>query len=145
MQEEQGNKIGYKIEADRNYIVYRNEAGGYVFYKIQVQKKNYDGTKTKVYKNVAFKRGIDIPNATMIKIKKGFEDFRLNPNDKYNPIWSVFILDFEIVEQEEQVQNQAFDKYRNNLLNVENSGQEADPYSFMGEQVSVDDVYDDID
>ena len=36
--------IGYKINTKNTYKVYKNSYNGKDFYKIQVKKKNYDGT-----------------------------------------------------------------------------------------------------
>lgn len=95
------DKVGYKIEAGREYKVFRTDFNNYTFYKIGVTGKNYDGTKKQAYKSVSFRKGVDLKNGSTIKIIKGFEDFRENPKDQYNAIWSVFILDYEMVEEGE--------------------------------------------
>ena len=49
-----------------------------------------------------------------------FENLRPNKNDSYNPITSLFITDYEIVERQEQIQKQALENFRENLNEFEN-------------------------
>lgn len=105
-------KRPYKIMLGDNIIVYRNDVNGNVYYKTMVSKTNRDGTKARFYKDLKFKSGVNLQNKTMIKINNMFEDIRENPKDKYNPIFYLVILDFEIVEN-------PFDK--NNAINTYNN------------------------
>lgn len=109
---------GYKIVCGNAYVVYRNEYAGHVFYKIQVTKTDSrDGGNTKViaYKTIAFRnkeKDCDIPNGTMIVPKKLFEDFYFKDGDKYNAIWTVVILDWDIVKSQNQIVDEAIDNYK---------------------------------
>lgn len=99
MIEEQQYKRHYKIEPGDIFYVKRRDINGYTFYKIAICKKKQDDTKEYFDKNIAFKKGTDIADGTKIRILDFFEDVRENKNDKYNPIWSIFITDFEIIEE----------------------------------------------
>ena len=54
MTNEEERYIGYKINTNNTYKVWCQEYGGYKYYKIQVQKKNFDGTKVNFYKSHVF-------------------------------------------------------------------------------------------
>lgn len=116
MQEE---KIGYKIEAGRKYRLFKKEFNGNVYYNIQISQKNYDGTSTKWYRPITFKKGVNIEDPTGqgvdIIIKTGFENLRENKADKYNPIVSIMVTDFEICERKEEVVANAYADFQNNL------------------------------
>lgn len=108
---------GYKILCGKIYKVYRTEFGGNVFYKIKISKMARDGTNTKVvaYKNVAFfSKTLDcnIKDGTLIMPKKIMEDFFFSKADKYNAIWTVAFLDWEVIKSEEQALQEAIDVYQ---------------------------------
>lgn len=108
--------LGYKIMADKEYMVFRSETAGKVFYKIQVSKKNYDGTKEVGYKNIKFKRGVELEDRTIIIPKAGFEDFY--NKDKYTTIFTLVITDFDIVANPVVNTADAINNY-NNQINQE--------------------------
>lgn len=97
MEEEQ--KRHYKVEAGDVVTVKRQDYGQYTFYKVSLQQKMYDGTKKYFDKNIAFAKGVDIPDKTQIRIKDFFETIRENPKDAYNPIFGLFIKEYEVVEE----------------------------------------------
>ncbi len=97
MQEE---KRRYKVNVGDVFMIFRSDNSGYVNYKLSIKNKKYDGTEEYFYKEVRFKKDVIIENRTKIKIKDFFEIVRENKNDKYNPIWGIFITDFEIVGQD---------------------------------------------
>ena len=105
-------KRPYKIMIGDNIIVYRNDVNGNAYYKAMLTKTKQDGTKARFYKDLRFRNGVNLQNKTMIKINNMFEDVRENPKDKFNPIFSLVILDFEVVEN-------PFDK--NTAINTYNS------------------------
>lgn len=109
--EQEGKPIGYKIMTGQELYVFRNEYAGTTYYKVKLSKKNYDGTKSTCYKNIRFKKGVDIPNGTKIKVLGGFEDFYVPPQDKFHPVFSVFITDFVVTEESNEVVKQALDDY----------------------------------
>lgn len=110
-QEQEECYIDYKIKPGKEYNIERQDYNGKAFYKISISKKNKDGTKYYAKKNVFFKEGVELENNTRIKIKKAFEDFW--NKDKFTPIFSVFITDFEIISRPEDVINNAYDDFNN--------------------------------
>lgn len=97
MEEENKGYIIHKVQAGYNYVVYRSENNGRIFHKIGIEQKLPDGQKMRAYLSVRFKDGVDIPDKTRIKIKKGIENFYFSKNDSrhYNPIFYIQILEFE--------------------------------------------------
>ena len=140
--QEEVKKHAYKVEIGDEIIVYKTESNNNVFYNTMVQKKNYDGTKTKFYKNLKFRKGVDLLSGSKIRIIDMFEDVRENPKDKYSPIWSLFILDFVEIKNEELEKEQAVKEYQNNLSLSENPDlMNSDPFAGFDEQVSIDDNF----
>lgn len=115
MQEQEEYKVFYKIMGGNKYRIFKTTFNEKDYYKIQVSQKNYDNTVSKFYKQVVFKKGVNIDNETDIIIKKAFENLRENPNDKYNPISSLMITDFEIVERQEKIEQDAYAEFQENL------------------------------
>lgn len=107
--------ISYKIMANRPYRVWRKEWNNKIYYNIQVSQTNYDGTISKWYRPITFKKGIEVPNETDIIIKKAVENLRPNAKDPYNPITALMILEFETVANQEQMEQQAYADYRANI------------------------------
>jgi hypothetical protein len=119
MEEEIKPKHPYKIEIGDEIMVFRNEYSGYVYYKAMIQKKNYDNTKDIFYKPLYFRKGVNLEDRTIIKIKDMFEDVRKNPKDKYTPIWSLFILDFDIMPNQVKDKSSAIEEYNNQVNSVD--------------------------
>lgn len=119
MEEQQELKITHKIEAGKKYRVFKNTVNDRDYYKIGISQKNYDGTKTQFYEGVTFKKGVELRNGSDIIIKSGFENCRINPADKYNPIFYLVITDFELCQNQEQIQEQALQDYRNGMDETE--------------------------
>lgn len=124
MEEEKEYKIYHKIEPGKKYRVWKTiNQRGQIFYKIQVIQKEWDGTNTKHYVSVTFKKGVELDDpknqGTDIIIHEAYENFRVNPLDKYNGIMYLMITDFEICERQEQIEAQAFDEFRENLDEIE--------------------------
>lgn len=119
MEEEKTTGIGYKIQAERKYRVFKKEFNGQTYYNIQMQQKNYDDTVSKYYRPITFKKGIELDDPTGqgvdIIIHNGFENLRPNKLDKYNPITAIMVTDFEICEREEEAKAKAFDDFQQNL------------------------------
>ena len=118
--EEQKPTIWRKIETNHKYRIWKKEYNGDTFYNIMVEQKNNDGTKTKYYIPVTFKKGVNVDNETDIKIIAGIENLRSNKNveDKKKPychIFSYMITDFEIVPRKEQQEAQAYQKFQDTL------------------------------
>lgn len=123
MEYEVNDGIGYKIVAGKRYRVFKKEYNGNVYYNIQIQQKNYDDTISKYYRPVTFKKGIVLDdytgNGVDIIIHKGFENLRPNKADKYNPITTIMITDFEILDSQEQIEAQAYQDFQSNLDEIE--------------------------
>jgi hypothetical protein len=109
--EEQESYIGYKIDTKHTYKVYRSEVNGKIFFKVQVTKKNYDGTNQKFYKQLRFVKCQPPQNGEIIKIKKAFEDLYTNQKDPYNAISVIVVQEYELVQGNED----PFDEYQQAL------------------------------
>ena len=98
-----------------------------------MQQKNLDETVVKYYRPVTFKKGItlDDPDGKGIDIiiHKGFENLRPNAKDPYNPITTIMITDFEVVERQEQKEAEAYDMFQENLNENEMENSEINPES----------------
>ena len=68
-------------------------------YFIGLTNKKQDGSYEKGYIRAVFKKGVELENQTLIKIKSGFLSFYKDKEGKtvHYPV----VLDFEIVEQKE--------------------------------------------
>lgn len=109
-------EYGYhKLEVGQKIRVFKSTFNDKNFYKFQVTQKNYEGSSSKFYINLQFLKGVDLPNETDIIVHQFVENLRENKADKYNPIHYYQINDFEVVERQEQIQQQAFDEYRESL------------------------------
>lgn len=121
MEEEKECKIYHKIEPNRKVRIFKNTFNDRDYYKIQITQKHYGKDETeKFYIAVNFKKGVSLDNETDIIIKEAYENFRSNPKDGYNPILYLTITDFEIVERQEQLEEQAYEKYQETLYENEN-------------------------
>lgn len=120
MQEENSEYIVYKINTKYFYKVYRSSYNGKDYYNLLINQKAYDGTESAFYKNVNFKKGLPLPqNDSLIRIKKGIENYY---GEKYKPVSSFTILDYETKESSEQQIQNAYEEFGQNLVeNEENS------------------------
>lgn len=110
----------YKIKCGNEYFVRKKSInrGDYVInnYYIPCIKKMNNRNLT-YYKKVRFKSGVELKDNTKILIKSMFEDVQDNPNDKFNPIWHLFVMDFDIVQEPDDVTGAILD-YQGNLENT---------------------------
>lgn len=120
-QEEQKGEIIHKLKPDWNIKVYKNVYQDKAYYKTYVSQKKYDGTKEKYAIQLVFKQGVVLPPECQIKIKKAFENYRANPNDKYNHIVYYTIIDFELIEDRERETQNAYNEYNKTMLQNENN------------------------
>lgn len=79
-------------------MIFKKESGDKVFYSIGVSKKNKDGSYINGYMPVNFKKGVDVPNKTKIKIKSAWLDF-YKKEDITIPF--IFINEFEEVKEKD--------------------------------------------
>lgn len=103
----------YKVEVGDYVIIHKKTFGEYNFYSINLGKKKPDGQYEYYPKSVMFKKGTDLEDGTRIRILDFFEDVRKNKRDLYNPIWSLFILDYEIIQTPSE--GTAFEDFQNSL------------------------------
>lgn len=115
MMEDAEERIYRKIEAGKKYRVFRNDVGENAYYRISISQTKADGTKDRYYEKVTFKKGVVLDNETDIIIKKAYENVMPNTKDQYNPIFYLLITDFEIVERQEQIEQQAFREFNNKM------------------------------
>lgn len=68
-----------------------------------------DGQKEYDYIPVTFKKGVEIPNKTVIKIKQAFENIRYNKEDTghWYPILTIQINDFDVISDKIDAYNQS--------------------------------------
>jgi hypothetical protein len=105
----------HKLEVGQKIRVFKTVFNDKNYYKFQVVQNNYDGSKSKFYINLQFKKGVELQNESDIVVKQFTENLRENKADKYNPIHYYQINKFELVESEEQIKQNAFDEFRDNL------------------------------
>lgn len=111
-------KRHYKVEVGDIVTIKRQDVRGYTFYKIALSKKMYDGTKAYFDKNIAFPKGTDLPDKTKIRILDFFEDVFTRPNDKYNANWTLFIKEWEVINEQET--SEAISEF-NDMMNASDS------------------------
>ena len=104
--------ITYKINTKFTYKVYRQEANGRLFYKVQVKKKNYNSEPTIFYKQLAFANCEPPENGEIIKIISGFEDLYASKRDPHNPISVIVVTEYEKINNEEVNQEKAYEKFQ---------------------------------
>ena len=111
----------YKIRVGNEYCIRRRdvEYEGRTISNYYIPCiKTLGGVKYYFNKKVRFKNEVSLKDKTKILIKNMFEDVFENKKDKSNPIWNLFILDFEIIEEPDDV-NDAILDYQNNVKNME--------------------------
>lgn len=113
---EEEYKIYHKIEPNRKIRVFKNTYNDRDYYKVQITQKVFGREEPdKYYVGLQFKKGVELPNETDIIIKKAYENFRPNPKDQYNPVMYLMVTDFEIQERQEQLEEQAYEKFQETL------------------------------
>lgn len=111
------------IENKYPVTIFRNDNQYGTFYKVGLSKKDMNGNYVNGYKDVRFKKGVEIENKTKIYIKSAWLDFYVK--DK-RTIDYIFINEYETVSEA-----------------IEESKQEEynDPFSEYGETVTIDDNF----
>lgn len=128
---EKPKKKTYKVNLGDTIVVRRTdvetEGKIFSFYYTTVAKKEYGSTK--YYKKILkFKKGISLKDKTTIKINDMFEDAMMNKKDRYNAIWCLVILDFEIIMENDNNSQQAILDYQQN---ISENKEENDMYNFI--------------
>ena len=98
MEEEQKRTRHYKVEAGDTIVIERVDVKEYTFYKVSLPKRINENQVLYFKKPILLPAGDSLPDGTRILVKDFFEEVRENPKDKYNPIWQLRILDYEIIE-----------------------------------------------
>lgn len=112
MEEENKLYIKHKVQAGFNYTVYRNDRNGKSYYKICVTQKAFDGQETKHYIPVTFRKGVELPDKTKIKIKQAVENVY---KKGFDTISTYMILDFDNLSEAIEEFNQADSNYDEDL------------------------------
>ena len=105
----------HKLEVGQKIRVFKSTYSDKNFYKFQVSQKNYDGTTSKFYITLQFKKGTELQNETDIIVHQFVENMRENKKDPYAPFHYYQINGFEIIENEERNIQNAYDEFRDNL------------------------------
>lgn len=123
--ENQEEYIIYKVSTKNWHKVYKTSYNGKDFYKLLIVQKKYDGTTTSYYKPISFKKTLTPPqDGSVIRIKQGIENLYTNNIDKYNPISSILILDYELKENVEQKKENAYNEFSQTLAENEENKEE---------------------
>ena len=85
-----------QITSDREEMIFRQEKDNKRFYSIGLSRKDQNGNYINGYITAVFKKDVDIPNQTKIKIKEAWLGFNVKDKKTYPHI---FINDFEIVQE----------------------------------------------
>lgn len=88
--------------------IFRNDTEKGVFYSVGLSKKDINGNYVNGYKNVRFKKGVEVANKTKIYIKKAFLDFYQKED---RTIDYIFITDFVTLEEVQQQAREAVSPY----------------------------------
>ena len=84
---------------NRPIMIFRSEYQGYVFYEYGISKKDKEGNYINAYMRCNFKKGVDIPNKTLIEVKEAWQDFYTDKTGK--KVHCAFINDFNYVDHQE--------------------------------------------
>ena len=133
MQEENGS-IWYKIVPNKKYRVFKRVFNDTSYYSIRVGQKNIDN-KTEYFSiPIHFRSGVSLPTDSEIIIKRGVENLRANRLDKYNPIHSIMVLEYELIPNKVHEDKIALDDYKSTMLEQ----QENDMYVDFGDDITID-------
>lgn len=105
--------IGDTIQVHRQDVITAQNKH-YVFYSTKCKKTEVSGRVGYYKKGLAFKKNVDLKDKTWIKIRNMFEDARVNTKDRYEPIWFLFITDFDIISEQETEDN-VIEAYQDSL------------------------------
>lgn len=88
-----------QVVSDKEEMIFKQEKDDKRYYSIGLSRKDKNGEYISGYITAVFKKDVDIPNKTKIKIKEAWLGFNVKDKKTYP---HVFINDFEVVEQEEK-------------------------------------------
>lgn len=84
--------------------VFRKDYNNRPSYSISINKKEQDGTYSKMYVNVQFNQGIEVQNGTDINITNGFITHYKDKNGLFHI--KFVIMDFEEVNKQVEISSQ---------------------------------------
>lgn len=101
MQEENKEYIMRKVNVNYNYKVEARTYNGKTYYKLNVPQKQQDGQVIWFKIPVTMPAGTELNDGCKIKIKQAIENLYYASADvkKYNPIYGLYIKEFEVVEE----------------------------------------------
>lgn len=114
--------INYRINTHNRYIVYKTSYSGNDYYKIYFEKKNKDGSKFRIYRNLKFVNCTPPENGDTIRIIRGFEDNYIDPKNKYNDVCIIVVQEYEIFKNEEKLKEDAFQNFHRTIEDEELNG-----------------------
>ena len=115
--------------------IFKNVNDYGTFYKVGLSKKDVNGNYINGYKDIRFKKGVELEDKTKIYIKKAWLDFYIK--DK-KTIDYIFCSEFELIEE-------TIENARTPLANMSDSEivqtvmNEDDPFKSFGEEVELTD------
>ena len=113
--EENEEYISYRVNTYNKYTVFKSSYGGKDYFKIFFEKKNQDGSKVKIYRNLKFVNCEPPQDRDVIRIKKAFEDNYIDPKNKYNDVCILCVMDYEIFKNEEKMKEEAFENFHRTI------------------------------
>lgn len=130
MEEKTEEYISYRINTYNKYTVFKSSYRGKDFYKIYFEKKNQDGSKTRIYRNIKFVNCEPPEDRDLIRIRKAFEDNYIDPRNKYNDVCVIVVMDYELFKDEEKLKEEAFENFHRTIEENEdfNIGEDSLPF-----------------
>lgn len=98
------------ISNDYPVMIFRRDNEFGTFYKVGISKKDIDGNYINGYKDVRFKKGVQLEDRTKIYIKKAWLDFYIK--DK-KTIDYIFISEFDTLEETIRQAKEEVDPFNN--------------------------------
>ncbi len=130
MEEKTEEYISYRINTYNKYTVFKSSYRGKDFYKIYFEKKNQDGSKTRIYRNIKFVNCEPPEDRDLIRIRNAFEDNYIDPRNKYNDVCVIVVMDYELFKDEEKLKEEAFENFHRTIEENEdfNIGEDSLPF-----------------
>lgn len=100
---------------EKGLKIWRDDKGQFPRYSYSISRKNDQDKWESCYREVRFKKGVDIPNGTVILINNAFESFNIGKDGKKYPY--LMISDFEVLTQGGDI-----------VMNVPESEEDAVPF-----------------
>jgi hypothetical protein len=115
--------------------IFKNVNDYGTFYKVGLSKKDVNGNYINGYKDIRFKKGVELEDKTKIYIKKAWLDFYIK--DK-KTIDYIFCSEFEKVEETIEAAKKPLANMSDSEI-VQTVMNEDDPFKSFGEEVELTD------